>query len=181
MYKIENPQEIYVYNSKGNMVDILFSERDLIKFLAEGYSRSYYYFMDNWWDINHNNYFSYLYIDGYGRKLEVRTYKNEAWDYFSRYFRHQVKSEKSYWRRNKTYKGEFRREPVQSLGGKWNRKGPSHHQPRMRQITAMYKNPEYKEFNRGDKIEFPWWDDIYRKPQKCWKEQRKTRHQWKGK
>lgn len=185
MYQVSNPQEIHVFWNDGFRGDrpctaILKDEKELIKFLAEGYVNSYLY---DWlgirfWDINHNKRFDYVYIDGYDRAIEVRTYKHEAWDYYQKILKHQDRPDKYIWWKNKTYKGEFRREPVEGIHKP---KGWAHERgrgPRMKQIVAMYKNPEYKEFNRGDKVEFPWWDDIYRSPQKNWKEQRKVRHQW---
>ena len=45
----------------------------------------------------------------------------------------------------------------------------------------MYANPEYKDFNRGSRKDYPigWWDDWYRSRERNWKSQR--RHQWKEK
>ncbi len=62
------------------------------------------------------------------------------------------------------------------------RGGPRWSPPHTAGIIRMYKNPEYKDFNRGSIKEIPtWWDERDRRVQKNWKEQRKVRHQWERK
>lgn len=184
MFVIDNPQEIYVdwesnYSNRTYHV-VLYSEKELIRFIAQGYRETFYYDLDILChDINHNKRFYYSYVDSYNRKIEPRAYKLDAWNYYSRFLRHQVKSDKSiYWKSEKYYKGRFRREPVEGIHKPRGWKNGRNRGPRLRQVVAMYKDPEQKPFNRGCRFEFPWWDDCFREPQKCWKEQRKVRHQW---
>lgn len=75
---------------------------------------------------------------------------------------------------------EYRKDPVPHIH-KF-RGGPNWSPPHTRKITRIYKNPEYKQFNRGTLKEIPqWWDDRSRDVQRSWKEQSKVRHQWERK
>lgn len=185
MYQVNNPQEIYVYWNAGFRADkpmctMLKNEKELIKFIAQGYVETYDDYLHMYHSIECNKRFYYFYCDGYDREIEPRAYKREAWDFYVKFLKHQDNSRKYIWWNNKTYKGEFRREPVEGIHKPKGWKNARNRGPRMKQLVAMYCDPEQKEFNRGDRFSFPWWDDLWREPQKCWKEQRKTRHQWKG-
>lgn len=185
MYQIDNPQEFYVYwyggfNASKPMYAILENEKELIKFIAQGYVETYDS-LTLYHSIDRNRRFDYMYTDGYNRNIEPRTYKSEAWEYYRKFLKSQDKPRQYIWWKNKTYKGEFRREPVEGIHKPKGWRCGRNRGPRMKQIVAMYHDPEQKEFNRGNTFWFPWWDDVYRVPQKCWKEQRKTRHQWKVK
>lgn len=76
------------------------------------------------------------------------------------------------------YYGVFRETSVPHTGK--HRGGPSIRPRKIKHIVAIYKNPEYKEFNRGSHKELPdgWWDDWTRSVERNWKSQRKVRHQW---
>jgi len=141
-------------------------------------------------------YGKYLYLkrfiiyDNYDRIINIHDYKKDAfklWQYkykknnynWSDYYffkRRKINKKYSKWRRQ-FLNYEYRKDPVPYIhkirgGGWWS-------SPHTAQIIRMYKNPEYKKFNRGSIKEVPtWWDDRYRRVQKSWKEQTKCRHQW---
>lgn len=75
---------------------------------------------------------------------------------------------------------EYRKDPVpytRKIKG-----GPRWSSPHTVKIKKLYSIPEYKCFNRGSIKKLPsWWDDRSRDIQKCWKKQRKVRHQWQKK
>lgn len=68
-----------------------------------------------------------------------------------------------------------------SLGIRKRRGGPHVHPRKIKHIAVMYSNPEFKEFNRGSRNDYPdgWWDNWYRVRERNWKSQRC--HQWKEK
>jgi hypothetical protein len=186
MYQIENKDDIFVgfYYFQEYIIRRIGNERDLIKYLAKGYrpygmpEHSY----EEGYDYKYVNHrFSEDFFDGYGRTITPTIYKNDAWVYYVNYIRgtNEDKKEYFYWKKNKVYKGTFRRTSVEGIHKRW-RGGPSIRPRHIKPIVAMYKNPEYKEFNRGSHKELPdgWWDDWRRVEEKNWKSQRKTRHQW---
>ena len=182
MYNIEKNDKIYVgyYDTWRPKYHIkkLGNEKDLICVLAFGFENK----IDVWGNeaINHNSRMSYDYWDGYNRIITPQSYKIDAWIYYNNFIKNKkVKKNYSYWRKNQIYKGTFRRTPVEGIS-KW-RGGPSTKPRRIKQIQAMYANPEYKKFNRGShkNISDGWWDDWYRSVERNWKSQRK--HQWKEK
>ncbi len=193
MYQIENKSDIFVEHYVGRFrptykIDRIGTEKNLIVYLANGFkSFSYYDDYDNWSDYGYMGYgnprFAEHFFDGYGRDINGYAYKKDAWTYYCQHIRGKEdvgKKDYSYWRRNKVYKGTFRRTPVEGIS-KW-RGGPSVRPRRIKHLKAMYANPEYKEFNRGSHKDVPdgWWDDWYRCREKNWKSQSKRRHQWKG-
>ena len=191
MYKIENHDEIYVsyrpYSWSNKMrIEIFKSEKELISFLARGYLDTYKRYLN--FDVSpvlyDNNYrFEYEYYDGFGRRIEPRIYKIDAWIYFCEHLKKNInKNKERNWKKyakNKPYNGEFRKNPVYRTG---KRKCIGSHakNPRTKRIIMMYSNPEYKGFNRGCKPDYPYfayWEHPYRNTQRNWKSQRK--HQWK--
>lgn len=186
MYNIYNKSEcIYLWDAYTQKESLVGTEKDLIKLLA----RSYTYwlgtdysntYLDNFGCSPNETNKRYQFFDGCGRCINPKIYEKDAWLlYLKKHKNSQVKTNYSYWRRNKIYKGTFRRTPVEGIS-KW-RGGPNVKPRKVKPIQAMYANPEYKEFNRGSHKEVPdgWWDDWYRHVEKNWKSQRKTRHQWK--
>ena len=82
-----------------------------------------------------------------------------------------------FWQIKNFQKYKFRRGPVPYT--RKFRGGPSWSPPHTAKLNRMYLTPEYKDFNRGSIKEIPqWWDDRHREKQRCWKEQKKCRHQW---
>ena len=128
--------------------------------------------------------------DNYNRIINVHNYKEDAfkvWEvkyknnryswsdcYF--YSKRRLRKKYNNWRKqNINY--EYRKDPVPYIhklrGGSW------WSSPHTAQIIRMYKNPEFKGYNRGSIKEIPtWWDDRNRRVQKSWKKQTKCRHQW---
>lgn len=184
MYQIENKSDIFVEHCIGfcrtNKIDRIGTEQNLIVYLANGFRHFSNYLG---WDEGYNNSrFAEHFFDGYGRDINGYAYKKDAWKYYCQYIRckdNEVKKNYFYWSKSKTYKGIFRRTPVEGIHKI--RGGPSTRPRRIKQIKAMYANPEYKEFNRGSHKEVPdgWWEDWYRCKEKNWKSQSKRRHQWK--
>ena len=83
-----------------------------------------------------------------------------------------------YWQKM-NFNYQFRKTPVPHTR-KW-RGGSNYRNPHTAKIMRMYKNPEYKNFNRGSYHEIPtWWDEKMRDPQRSWKVQSKCRHQWEA-
>lgn len=193
MYHIENKSDIFVEYyvdsfHQNYKIERIGNEKDLIVYLANGFFKPFdYYDYDNRSKYDYMGYknirFAQSYFDGYGRNINGHAYKEDAWTYYCQYIRGKDaldKRDSSYWRKNKKYKGIFRKTPVEGIH-KW-RGGPSVRPPRNKHLKAMYANPEYKEFNRGNHKEIPygWWDDRPRGKEKSWKSQSKKRHQWKG-
>lgn len=56
--------------------------------------------------------------------------------------------------------------------------GDRQRMPKVYRIKKDLANPEMKGYTRNRGWMPDWWDDFNRRPQRCWKEQRKTRHQW---
>jgi len=197
MYNVENRDTIWtVYKpnswSRKLIVKHFKTEKELIRFLAFGYTETYVFddprlfLMDH---IDCNNRFHHEYYDGYGRKIEPRIYKRDAWSYYVEHIKQKSNlpwylnasprvDNYTNWRkkhvRQKKYHGEFRHSPVSGIS-KW-KGGPYSSGPRYKHIRMMYDNPEYKGFNRGDSNCYPW---RYRYNERNWKSQRK--HQWKEK
>lgn len=189
MYQIENKSDIFVehyvgWNHRTCRIDRIGTEKNLIMYLANGFKFLDYYDEYDYSYIGYSNSrFIEHFFDGYGRDINGYAYKKDAWTYYCQYIRGKEdtgKKDYSYWRKNKIYKGIFRRTPVEGIS-KW-RGGPSVRPRHIKHLKAMYANPEYKEFNRGSHKEVPngWWDDWYRCREKNWKSQSKRRHQWKG-
>lgn len=185
MYNIENKSFIltYEYNYWRHTYKVvtLKNEKELISYLANGYRPYDFVWKDIslnplWWK---NNRLEQEYITGYGKIINPCAYKDDAWIYFCEHLYNQVKTRKKYSVKNQTYKGTFRRTPVEGIR-KW-RGGPSVRPRHIKQIKALYANPEYREFNRGSHKEVPngWWDDCHRCKEKNWKSQSKRKHQWK--
>lgn len=105
--------------------------------------------------------------------------KISDWSIYDSWRRHRPKHKYLKWYRTRhTY--EYRKDPVpytrKHRGGSW------WSMPRTARLIRMYKNPEYKDFNRGTMKGIPiWWDDKIRRTQKSWKEQTKNRYQWQKK
>lgn len=184
MYNIENKSDIFVKLNDGEIFYIG-SEQDLIKYLARGF-RVYDIYLDNYTEQCYNvimgyknSRFSEYFFNYNDRRINGYDYKQEAWEYYRKFYKD--KTEYHYWRRNKIYKGIFRRTPVAHTG-KIGSGGPWVKPRRIKHLKAMYNNPEYKEFNRGSKKELPAgrWDDWHRYRERNWKSQGKRKHQWKG-
>lgn len=182
MYTIEKPKdEIYCYDFNKLTFRLIIkciakNEKELIMYLAKGFYR------DSWGFLK-NKRMENQYYDGYGRQIDPHIYYNSAHLLWVEKYKNlpPETTEQIWkkWKKNKTYRGEFRREPVEGIR---KRRGGQHVRPRkIKHIAAMYSNPEFKEFNRGSRNDYPdgWWDDWYRVRERNWKSQR--RHQWKEK
>lgn len=182
MYIVEKPKdEIYCYNFNKltfrlTIECIAKNEKELIMYLAKGFYKDSWGFLENKRMENQ-------YYDGYSRQIDPHMYYNSAhllWvEKYKNLPSETVEQTLKKWKKNKTYRGKFRREPVEGIR---KRRGGPHARPRkIKHIAAMYSNPEFKEFNRGSRNDYPdgWWDDWYRVRERNWKSQR--RHQWKEK
>lgn len=184
MYNIINESDIiYVYSYRRQRFIFSGVEKDLIKFLATTWRKSYSIFDEKSYyssfleDYNEGYYIAY---DNMYRLYNLNNYKHQSYVMFQQNFHQQVETKNSYCVKNKKYTGIYRQTPVEGIHK--TRGGPSRKKPRTKHIFMMYDNPEYKEFNRGSKKLVPsWWDDSFRHVDKCWKSQRKARHQWKEK
>lgn len=184
MYNIINNSDIiYVYSYRQQKIIFQGIEKNLIYFLANTWRKSYSIFEDESYYsffFNAYNEGDYIAYDGLYRLYNLNNYKQQSYVIYQQKNKRRDEKKHYYWVKNKKYKGIYRQTPVEGLK-KW-RGGPSHRQPHTKHIHAMYDNPEYKEFNRGSKKLVPsWWDDKFRHVDKCWKSQRKARHQWKEK
>lgn len=191
MYKIENHDQIYVaykpyHWSNKIKVKCFKTEKELISFLSYGYLERYktILYFEVFPLIDYNNRFEYEYYDGFGRKIEPRIYKKDAWIYFCEHLKFNEKKKQEYnWKKyvkRRTYNGEFRKNPIHHTGKR--KGGPYARRPKIKQLAMMYNNPEYKGFNRGCKQDYPYfdyWEYPYRNNERNWKSQRK--HQWKEK
>lgn len=141
-----------------------------------------------------NNPYRYIIYDNYNRIINVHNFEQEAlkrfnflrnnkkedfpWNFGTRFLDNIGKKKKKY---NKYHdysdNYEYRKSPVPYTHKYCG--GPHQRGPRTAKIIRMYKNPEYKEFNRGSVTMIPtWWDDKRRTVQRSWKSQSKFRHQW---
>lgn len=187
MYNVYNASDVfYLWNIKHQQLSLIGDEKDLIQLLAKCYEKKWY------WDNELTNSIlddfgcninevgkSYQIFDGMNRCINPKIYEQEAYDLYLKYYK-KSKERQDYriWSiENKTYKCEFRREPVEGLIKR--RGGPGCRIRKTARIRKMYLNPEYKDFNRGSYKEIPqWWDDHkFRCRQRSWKSHRK--HQWK--
>lgn len=190
MYNIYNPSEVfYLWDVKRQQLSLIGNEKDLIHLLAKGYQRSQHLW--EWNELKNNILDSFgcnvnetdkewQIFDGMDRCINPKIYEKEAYDLYLKYYKNKEKPLYRVWSvRDKTYKGEFRREPVEGLIRR--RGGPSCRNRKTARLKRMYSNPEYEEFNRGSHKDIPiWWDDQkFRCCQRNWKSQRK--HQWKEK
>lgn len=139
-----------------------------------------------------NNPYRYIIYDNFNRIINIHNLKKDALKYFNsmvrnkdfpwnigdRFLNNASKKRKKYNKyHNYSDNYEYRKDPV-PYTHKW-RGGPYQRGPRTAKIVRMYKNPEYKEFNRGSVTMVPtWWDDKRRTVQRSWKSQSKFRHQW---
>ena len=193
MYKIQNDYIIYtehhgenVWDSHKYVLDIIKSEKELISYLAHGY-RYYNYFYGEEENLNkkknRDNYsnrrFYYFYIDSYGRIINPRIYADDAWEYFLDFVLDREKNR--LYMRNKVYHTPKRGEPIPYTG--INKYSTTLRPRKLKHVVSMYKNPEFKDFNRGSCSDYPlgYWDDFDRHVEKNWKRQSKRRHQWKEK
>lgn len=187
MFKIENHDEIYVtyrpYSWSNKIrIEVFKSEKELISFLAHGYLETYERLLN--FEITpmfYSNYrLEYEYYDGFGRRIEPCIYRKDAWIYFCEHLKINVNKKQEYnWKKyvkNKSYNGEFRKNPVSRTG---KRKGRRAKRSKLKRIFSMYANPEYKEYNRRGLDYYPDGWDAYRHVERNWTSQRK--HQWKEK
>lgn len=181
MYNIENKGDlVYIYSYRQNKIIYSGKESSLPYYLSSKWNYLY------WDGIAYSGFFDdynrgeYIAYDNFDRIYNLNNYKQQSLIIFKQRKKQVANKKHSYWVKNKKYKGIYRKTPVEGIR-KW-RGGPSHKQPRTKHIYMMYDNPEYQEFNRGSKKLVPsWWDDKFRHVDKCWKSQRKARHQWKEK
>lgn len=186
MYNVYNLSEVfYLWDIQKQELSLIGNEKDLIHLLAKHYRKNY-----SLWDndppmlneilnnfgcnVNETNKL-YQIFDGLDRCINPKVYEREAYQLYLKLYKNQKYKEWSV--KDKTYKGEFRKEPVAGLRRPHG--GPSCKLRKTARIKRMYANPEYKDFNRGSLKEIPkWWDDQkFRCRQRSWKSHRK--HQWK--
>ena len=160
------------------------SEKDLIRYIANGFHFSFWSELEKLSDekienYNENNRLNYEYFDSEGRRIDPYPCKKDAFEYYLKKIKNKDNSVKNHWQKNKTYKGIYRQTPVEGI--RKQRGGPSVRPRKIRHIALMYSNLEYKSFNRGSRSDYPegWWDDFDRHVEKSWKRQSKRRHQWK--
>lgn len=182
MYNIEKPkEEIYCYSFNKFYMHLTIqciakNEKEFIGYLARGFRKDV-------WGFLVNDRMKDQYYDGYGRQIDPHIYYNSAhllWvEKYKNLPSETIEQTLKKWKKNKTYCGEFRKEPVEGIRKR--RGGPYARPRKIKHIAAMYSNPEFKEFNRGSRNDYPdgWWDDWYRVRERNWKSQR--RHQWKEK
>ena len=140
----------------------------------------------------------YILYDNFDRIINVHDFESDAlklyqnwkaedkistysWSFFTwRLWRRRLKSRKYEFLRRMNSNYRYRKDPVPHTRKR--RGGPSHSSPHTVKLIKIYKNPEYKTFNRGSIHNIPtWWDDRTRCVQRSWKEQSKARHQWQRK
>lgn len=176
MYKINNEWIIYVghWNHYKYIVERLHSEKELIEYLADGYH--FIGLLDdskNKKDNYCNSRYDYSYYDNYGRVINPNAYEYDAWKYFV------GKGHKCIQKKNNKYHTPIRGKSIPYIHKVCG--GPKVRPRKLKHIALMYDNPEYSEFNRGSRSDYPagWWDDFHRHIEKNWKRQSKRRHQWK--
>jgi hypothetical protein len=188
---------IYYYHYRSIIVtEKIGSEQNLIKFIAHrffGYiigrdsniasleaDPNTVIYGDHCYSKEQNIGINYQYYYADKRSIDINNYLDDAWDYFLKNILNEnwVKNEHLIKPFIKVYKGTFRRAPVEGIHN-YNG-GPRIRSRHIRQLKAMYANPEYKGFNRGSKKDLPdgWWDDWTRSVERNWKSQTKHRHQW---
>lgn len=186
MYNIYNKsQAIFVYDFKTKKTELIGNEEELIKLIAKEYhyilgsneiANSYLEdFICSEGDIKPTT--RWWFFDGEKRTINPKNYEQEAYSLYLNKYKDKEKFEDyRYWRKNKTYKGIFRKTPVSNLatrrGGPYEKK-PFHF---FKRIYAPFCNPEYKGFNRKGRPDL-WWDVKDRCVERNWKSQRK--HQYK--
>jgi hypothetical protein len=123
MYNIYNPSEVfYLWDVKRQQLSLIGNEKDLIRFLARHYRKKWYWdyelrndILDNFGcNVNETNK-DWQIFDGMNRCINPKIYDREAYDLYLKYYKN-PKEREDYriWSiKNKTYKGEFRREPVE--------------------------------------------------------------------
>jgi hypothetical protein len=182
MYNIYNQSDsYYLYDIKYEKMSLIGNEWDLINFLAKAFEEDWLYGITNTYFVNFvcsqgdvKVTTRWQFFDGFDRCINPKIYEVKARELYLK--KYKDKKRKKYWIKNQVYKGVFRRTPVENIsshkGGPYSKK-PLH-------CGHLYKiqgNPEYKEFNRGDKID-PWFEGRHpRCVERNWKSQRK--HQWK--
>lgn len=201
MYSVNNVEYYKIYDAKNDeIIKYLYSKDELVNFIAHCYKFTYYDEIDNPFISNCavvlkelNNPYRYIIYDNFNRIINIHDLKKDAlkyfnfmkengksfpWNFGDRFLNNINKKRKKY---NKYHdysdNYEYRKDPV-PYTHKW-RGGPYQRAPRTAKIVRMYKNPEYKKFNRGSVTMIPiWWDDRRRTVQRSWKSQSKFRHQW---
>lgn len=121
----------------------------------------------------------YTIVNGFDKVIDISCYENST---LAAAQRNLGKDESSYYTENHNKYGIYRKTPV-PYTRKSSRGGPSQKVRKTARLFRMYADPEQKQFNRGSSHGIPsYWDDFpWRKPQKSWKSQRKSRHQYKEK
>ncbi|AXF52281.1 MAG: hypothetical protein [Caudoviricetes sp.] len=166
---------------------------DLILLISKGYELA-----DNWCQLYvQNKYFpessmverpiksKYEIYDSHGRPIEldweIQTAAREKFTRDNGFVPEDLKwkSVQKYRKKNKTYRGEFRKEPVEGIH-KNSYFLPYIKSKRYKHLVSERLNPETKKFCRGS-LDF--WDIgyTYRNYDRSWKRQNKRRHQWKDK
>lgn len=181
MFNIDNKSEyFFMFSVEKQEYSYIGKKDEFIDFLARGYRHGWKwnpYSMDLVPE-EYNIYFkenNYIFVDGYGIKVDISQYKDEV------YQKSLDRQRKKYSWKSEEYYNIYRYDPVAGIHKGW-RGGSYCRNRKTARIRRQYAIPEYKEFNRGSTKGLPrWWDDNYREVQRCWKEQRKTRHQWKEK
>lgn len=192
MYQIQNKSNQYylIFNFKRTYLG---DEAAMLKYLIDSWHYSHFYKFEDkrlisvrtWNSLVFSNYsfevkeYTYTIIDGNGKIVDISIYKNKTLDAAKHLM---DKDEQSYYIENHNKYGIYRKTPV-PYTKKNCRGGPSQKVRKTARLYRMYADPEQKEYNRGSSHGIPkWMDDFpWRKPQKSWKAQRKSRHQYKEK
>lgn len=186
MYNVYNPSEVfYLYDIFNQTTRLIGNEKELINFLAKAYTQEWYggnYYYNTYFDnfaCSQGDVIAttkWQFLDGMDRCINPKTYERSALSLWNKKYKNkQGNLDYRHWKKkHSTYKGVFRQTPVEGIHN-YNG-GPSSKKPlHIAHYWRMHGNPEYKEFNRGNRISI--WHDPKRHVEKNWKSQRK--HQWK--
>lgn len=192
MYNVYNASEVfYLYDIQKKENFFIGNEKDFIDFLARGYKGGYYcyrwipdekYVFNTYFETfacspnEIDEFTKWQFFDGMNRCINPKLYEKEAYKLYLSKYKGKDKYNPKKWRKNKVYKGIFRRTPVGGTG-----KGHGYYaygKTRYRHKIADFLIPEYKEYKRGDHMSG--WDYVedIKYPEKNWKSQGKRRHQW---
>lgn len=199
MYQVVCEKYYKLYDAvKDEIINYFYSDSELIDFITYHYLDDYNPFLKQC-VCSKNELFQlykkYILYDNFNRIINIHDFEEKALSLYQRWQEEEKTSTSSWslikrkWRikqsvsrkyaflKKMSLNYRYRKDPVPHTR-KW-RGGSFISPPHTAKIIRMYKNPEYKGFNRGSIDEIPqWWDDRKRCVQRSWKEQSKARHQW---
>lgn len=201
MYNVYDASEIiYLKDLRNGYIRLIGNEKDLIHFLAKGYSKNFYsekedniYFnrfvlseKDCSYFCSFYNYgvysFSrdegkyYLFFDRLGRVINPKLYEEVAFDIYCKEYKNFHRTHKM------TYGKSYRNGLPAKVTRKYGYRKFKYAKHKQRQLEYSIK--EYRMFSKEKKQDLPkGWMCRYecRDMQKSWKKQSKRKHQWKPK